>query len=175
MANETTTSQEYLYFGHILNLRIDNVRLANGSPARREIIEHRDAVTLAPMDEKGQVLFVRQFRKAAEQELFELPAGVMEEGESPEQAARRELAEETGLTADSLIRLAGCYSSPGFSTEFMHLFVARDLRPMAGEPDDDEDITTLWIPLADALTMIDTGELRDAKSIACLLLALRAK
>lgn len=174
MSIEITTSQEYIYFGHILNLRVDTVRLANGSIARREIVEHRDAVTVTPLDEHGNVLLVRQFRKPAEQELYELPAGVMEEGESPEEAARRELAEETGLTADTLQHLAGCYSSAGFCTEFMHIFKATALRPMEATPDADEDITLLWLPLSDALEMIETGEIRDAKTIIGLLMAARS-
>ena len=139
--------------------------------ARREIVEHRDAVTVMPLDKDGNVLFVRQFRKAIEQDMYELPAGVMEDGESPEQAARRELAEETGLTSDSLQHLAGFYTTPGFSNEYIHLFAARDLRPMEATPDEDEDITTVWIPLADAVGMIATGEVRDAKTIIGLLMA----
>ncbi len=170
MGVETTTSQEYIYFGRILNLRVDTVRLANGGIARREIVEHHDAVTVVPMDDKGNVLFVRQFRKPTEQELYELPAGVMNEGESPEQAAQRELSEETGLKAGTLKHLAGCYSSAGFCTEYMHIFAATDLSPMQGTPDEDEDITLHWIPLTDALGMIATGELRDAKTLIGLLL-----
>jgi ADP-ribose pyrophosphatase len=170
---ETTTSQEYIYFGHILNLRVDTVRLANGGVARREIVEHRDAVTIVPLDADGNVLFVRQFRKPAEQELYELPAGVMDEGESPEQAAQRELSEETGFRAGTLKHLAGCYSSAGFCTEYMHIFAATDHSPKQGTPDEDEDITLHRIPLADALGMIATGELRDAKTLIGLLLVSR--
>jgi ADP-ribose pyrophosphatase len=175
---ETTTSQEYVYFGRILNLRVDTVRLDSGMPARREIVEHRDAVVIvaqdsAPLDGKGNVLLVRQFRKPTEQELYELPAGVMDEGESPEEAARRELSEETGLTADSLAHLCSFYSAPGFTTEYMHLYAAGKLRPLASPPDEDEDIETLWLPLADALQMIDTGEIRDAKTIIGLLMVSR--
>ena len=173
MGVETTTSQEYVYFGRILNLRVDTVRLASGGVARREIVEHRDAVTVVPLDADGNVLFVRQFRKPTEQDLYELPAGVMNEGESPEQAAQRELSEETGFTAGTLRHLAGCYTSAGFCTEYMHIFVATDLSPLQGTPDEDEDITLHWIPLADALGMITTGELRDAKTFIGLLLASR--
>lgn len=175
MGVETTTAQEYIYFGRILNLRVDTVRLGNGMPARREIVEHRDAVVLAPLDSKGNVLLVRQFRKATEQDLYELPAGVMDEGESPEEAARRELSEETGLTTDSLTHLCSFYSAPGFTNEYMHLYAASDLRPLESPPDEDEDITVLWLPLADALRMIDTGEIRDAKTIVGLLMVSRQR
>jgi len=175
MAIEITTSQEYLYFGRVINLRIDNVRLADGMPARREIVEHRDAVAIVPVDKAGNVLLVRQFRKPTEQELFEIPAGVMEEGESPDDAARRELAEETGQTADTLRCLASFYTTPGFCNEYMHLLLATDLRPMAAAPDDDEDITLAWLPLADAVAMIETGDIRDAKTIIGLLMVTRGR
>ena len=154
MGVEITTSQEYLYFGRIINLRVDNVRLPDGMPARREIVEHRDAVAIVPLDQEGQVLLVRQYRKATEQELTEIPAGVIEEGESPEETARRELSEETGLAAKHIKRLAGFYTSPGFSNEYLHVFLATDLSPAAGTPDPDEDISLTWLPLADALAMI---------------------
>lgn len=173
MGVEITTSQEYLYFGRVINLRIDNVRLPDGMPARREIVEHRDAVTIIPMDNDGNVLLVRQYRKAVEQELLEAPAGVMNEGETPEDAARRELAEETSLAAAAWQRLAGFYSTPGFSNEYLHIFLALDLSPAEATPDEDEDISLHWLPLADALAMIETGELRDAKTIAGLLLTAR--
>ncbi len=173
MGNEITTSQEFVYFGRGVNLRVDTVRLADGGVARREIVERRDAVAVMPLDKDGNVLLVRQFRKAVEQEMYELPAGVMEDGESPEEAARRELAEETGLSAGSLQRLAGFYTTPGFSNEYIHIFAARDLQPAEATLDDDEDITTDWIPLADAVGMIETGEVRDAKTIIGLLLASR--
>ncbi len=119
------------------------------------------------------MLLVRQLRKAAEQELLELPAGVMEESETPAEAAQRELAEEAGLAAGTLRRLAGFYSTPGFSNEFLHLFLATDLRPAQGTPDDDEDIALRWMPLAEALAMIDSGEIKDAKTMIGLLMAAR--
>jgi ADP-ribose pyrophosphatase len=170
---EVTTSQEYVYFGRILNLRVDSVRLANGGIARREVVEHRDAVVIAPVDGAGNILLVRQYRKAVEQELYELPAGVMDEGEAPDEAARRELGEETGLAAADLEHLAGFYSAPGFTSEYLHLYKASGLSPLPLPPDDDEDIVSDWIPIADALHMIETGEIRDAKTIVGVLLVSR--
>ncbi len=170
MGSEVTTSSEYVYFGRILNLRVDTVRLANGGVARREIVEHADAVAILPLDEQGNVLLVRQFRKPTEQELYEIPAGVIHEGEAPEETARRELAEEASLAAQTIERLAGFYTCPGFSNEYMHVFKATGLRPATATPDEDEDITLLWAPLADALRMIETGEIRDAKTIIALLM-----
>jgi ADP-ribose pyrophosphatase len=170
---EVTTSQEYIYFGRLINLRVDSVRLPDGMPARREIVEHRDAVAIVAVDEEGRVLLVRQFRLATEQELYEIPAGIMEEGESPEETARRELAEETGQTAGTLRRLTGFYTSPGFCNKYLHIFLATDLHPAPATPDADEDISLSRVPLADALSMIDTGDLRDAKTITGLLLATR--
>lgn len=173
MSTETTIAQEYIYRGRVLNLRVDDVRLATGATARREVVEHRDAVAVVPLDGAGNVLLVRQFRKAVEQELLEIPAGVAHDGERPEETALRELSEETGLTGGTLTWLSSFYTSPGFSNELLHVYLATDLRPQTGTPDEDEDIAAVWLPFSDALAMISTGELRDAKTISGLLLAAR--
>ncbi len=175
MGNEVTVTQEDIYAGRIVHLQVVTVRLPDGRVTQREIVAHRDAVAILPLDEQNNVLLVRQFRKAVEQDLLEIPAGVVEEGEEPLATARRELAEEAGLAADKLERLAGFYTSAGFSTEYMHVFLATGLHTTTATPAWDEDITTNWLPLPDALAMIETGEIRDAKTIVGLMLVARRR
>lgn len=166
---EEIIRSEYLYRGHILKLRLDQVRLPNQRIVAREIVEHRGAVVIAALDEQTRVLLVRQYRSAAGRELLELPAGTLENGEAPALGATRELKEETGYYAAQWEPLGYFYSSPGFSTEKMYLFLARQLTRAAASPEDDETITTERVPLADAVARIERGEIVDAKTIAGLL------
>jgi len=168
---ERTLESRRIYEGRVVNLRVDTVALPKGGSSRREIVEHSPCVVIAPMDTSGNVLMVRQYRKAAGDTLLELPAGGMAEGETPEEGARRELREETGYRANRWERLAGFYSAPGFCTEFLHLFLATELIPGASEADADEDIEAEWVPLSRARDLIASGEVKDAKSVAGLLMA----
>ncbi len=172
MGEEVTIESSYIYRGAIVNLRVDRVRLADGREARREIVEHRGAVALVAVDEAGNVILVRQYRKPAEEELLEIPAGTLEPGEDPLACAHRELEEETGYRAGRLIPLASFYSSPGFCTEVIHVYLATALSPAAQKLEADEDIRVVKIPFRQAITLIQKGEIKDAKSIAGLLLAL---
>lgn len=168
---EVVTASRRIYEGRILNLREDTVRLANGSEARREVVEHAEVVAIVPVDGEGRVLMVRQYRLPAREVLLEIPAGGVDPGEAIEAAAQRELREETGQRAQRLEKMAGFYVSPGYVTEFIHVFLARGLFPDPGQADADEDIVVQRVPLEEALTMVEAGEIRDAKSIIGLLLA----
>ena len=170
---EPTVESKTVFRGRILNLRVDTVRLSNGRLASREIAEHSSSICVVPIDEQDQVLLVRQYRKPAESQLLEVPAGGIEGEESPEDAVLRELQEEVGYTAGSLRRLSGFWVSPGWCTEYMHAYMATDLRPAILPPDEDEDISVERVPLGNILELIDSGEIRDGKSIASLLLVLR--
>lgn len=167
--SEQVVGSKYQYRGKVLNLRLDDVRLANGHVALREIVEHRGAVAMVALDAAGRVLMVRQYRAAAGRELLEIPAGTLEEGEEPATAAPRELKEETGYTAAQWQALGYFYSSPGISTEKMYLYLARQLTAAQATPEEDEAITMVPVPLADALAMIERGEILDAKTIVGLL------
>jgi len=169
---ELTISSERLYEGRILNVRKDTVLMPNGREATREVVEHSHAVCIVPVDDDGNVLFVRQYRKPTEQAILEVPAGGVEEGELSEDTVLRELQEEVGYTADSLQHLASFWVAPGWATEYMHAYLATGLRPSKLVGDDDENIEVVRIPLEQAVSMIQTGELNDGKSIASLLLAL---
>jgi nudix-type nucleoside diphosphatase (YffH/AdpP family) len=162
-----------VFEGKIARLRVDTVQIASGRTAQREIVEHEPVVAIVPIDSDGNVVLVRQFRLATGAVLLEVPAGGVDPGETPEDAAQRELAEEIGMRAGHLERLAGFYVSPGFLTEYVHAFLASDLRDSPAEADEDEDIAVVRMPLADAVAMVERGDLRDAKSIASILLAAR--
>ena len=171
--SEPTVETQLLFEGKILNLRVDNVRLPDGRLATREIVEHGQAVCMVPLDGQGNVLLVRQYRKPAEAELLEVPAGGMDDGETPEEAALRELQEEIGFTAGALRHLSSSWVAPGWCTEFIHSYLATDLRPAKLAPDDDENISVVPVPLDRIPGLIEKGEIKDMKSIASLLLALR--
>ena len=173
MSPEVTLSSERLYEGRIVNLRLDTVRLDDGTVTKREIVEHGEAVAIVPIDGEGHVLLVRQYRKPIEQELLEIPAGGVDPGEDTTACAERELQEETGYRAGKLQRLGGFFSSPGFTSEYLHVYLATDLTPSRLTADDDEAIELVRLPVPQALGMIASGEICDAKTIIGLLLLLK--
>jgi len=170
---EETLSSRRLYEGAVVRLRVDRVRMSTGHEAVREVVEHRGAVTIVAVNAEGQVLLVRQHRYPTGRSLLELPAGTLDRDEEPEACAARELEEETGFRAGRLQRLGGFYVAPGYSTEYLHAYLATDLEPGNAGGDDDEEIQVLALPLTDVLGMVEAGELEDAKSLAALLLYLR--
>jgi len=170
---EHTVATERIFRGRIVGLRVDTVQLPGGRVSQREIVEHSGSVAAVPLDVHSNILMVRQYRKPVEQELLEIPAGLLEPGEEPEAAARRELQEETGYTAQRIEPLVQFFTSPGFCDEEMHTFLAMDLVAGRPNPDEDEQIKLVPVPLADVPEMIRRGEIRDGKSIAALLLAVQ--
>ena len=170
---EPTIESKDIYQGRIIKLRVDTVQLPSGRTTTREIVEHEDAVCVVPIDENNNVLMVRQYRKAAQLNLLEVPAGGVEAGETPDETVLRELQEEVSVTSGSLRRLSGFWVSPGWATEFMHAYLAMDLTPASLPADDDEYISVERVPLDSIPGLIERGEIQDSKSIASLLLALR--
>ena len=148
------------------------MRLASGRRTVREIVIAPDSVCVVPVDEDGNVYLVRQYRKPPERLLLEVVAGGVEEGESAEEAARRELGEEAGLRADKLELLSFFWTSPGFCTEGMHAYLATGLSFGESAPEEDESIEVVKVRLAEVPGLIVSGELQDCKSIASLMLAL---
>ena len=128
-------------------------------------------MVILPVDDRGNLLFVRQYRHATHLDLLELPAGTLDEGETPEACARREIREETGMAADKLEHLGGFYLAPGYSTEYMHVYLATGLRLDPLQADADEFLTVEYIPLGRALEMARRAEIPDAKTLAAILLA----
>ena len=139
---------------------------------KREVVEHRPAVVIVPIDETGFVLLVRQYRLPAQEVLLEAPAGGVELGEDPESAAVRELQEEPGFKGSHIIPLGGFWMAPGFCTEFMHAYLATGLRPSPLPPDEDEAVDVVRIPITEILAHIQRGDIQDAKSISALLMTL---
>ena len=169
--SEPTIETKRIFEGNILNLRVDTVRMPSGRSATREIVEHSHAVCIVPVDEDGNVILVRQYRKPAEEALLEVPAGGVEEGEVSEEAVLRELQEEIGYTADKLQHLSSFWVAPGWATEYMHAYLATGLRVPKLEGDEDENIEVVRLPFSQAIAMFKTGEINDGKTIASMLLA----
>lgn len=163
-----------VFEGRLLRVDVDRVRLPDGGRSEREVVRHPGAAAVLPLLEGTdgpEVVLVRQFRYAPGEAIWEVPAGTLEPGEGPEACARRELREEAGLRAAGLEALGAVYTSPGFTDERVHLFVARS--PGRGEPDPEEgeEIERRAFPLEEALAMIRRGEIRDGKTVTALLMA----
>lgn len=166
-------SSETVFKGRVFDVRQDQVSLPDGRTARLDVVAHAGAVTLVPLDDAGQIWFIRQYRHPAGRVLLELPAGVMEAGEAPEVTAGREVREEIGMAAAKLELLGEFFLAPGYSTEYMYVYLATGLREDPLQADEDELIEIEKIPAARALEMAAQGEIQDAKSLAALLLARR--
>jgi len=159
------------YKGPVFELYEEEVTLPDGRRRNMSRIEHRPTVGVVPLLPDGNVLLIRQFRHAAGSALIEIPAGTLDEGETPEECVQRELAEETGYRAGRLVRLFGGYLVPGYADEFMHFYAAFDLVSAPLPPDEDEFIEPLACRPAEALQMVRDGRIVDAKTALGLLLA----
>ncbi len=170
MEQEPTLETRRIHEGRVLNLRVDTVRLPSGKTALREIVEHSGAVTIVPVDEDGNLLLVRQYRKAAGESLLEFPAGGIDAGEEPEACAQRELQEETGYAAAEVTSLGAFWMVPGYATEYMSVFLARGLHPSPRQGDEDEHIELERYPASEMPALVASGRIKDSKSIAALYL-----
>ena len=170
---EQVVESRRVYEGRVVNLRVDRVKLPDGRSAVREVVEHAPVVAIVALDGQGDVLLVRQYRLPVRQSLLEIPAGGVDSGDSPEEAAQRELQEETGQRAGRLKRLCSFFVSPGYCDEYMDLYLATGLEPSALAADADESIEVVRLPLDEALRLIERGEIRDAKTIVGLWAAAR--
>jgi ADP-ribose pyrophosphatase len=164
-------ASERPFSGKIVAVRVDRVRLEDGHVVRQEIVEHRESMTVVALDEQERLVLVRQYRHAAGRELLETPAGSVDEGETAEASVNRELAEEAGVCARD-IRLIGRYFlAPGWATELMHVYLARDLYESSAPGDEDERIEVERLTIPEWEAKIQAGEILDAKSIAAWYLA----
>lgn len=169
---EKKISSKSIYEGKIIHLSVDDVRLPDGKPAVREVVRHPGAVCVVPITDEGEVLCVRQFRYPFSRVTLEIPAGKLDSpDEEHEAAARRELAEETGAVCRELTFIGELYSSPAILDEVIYMYCARGLSYIEADPDDDEFIEPVRIPLATIKDMILAGEIKDAKTQAAVLKA----
>jgi ADP-ribose pyrophosphatase len=162
---------ETLLQGRAFKIRRDLLKTPDGRETKFDIIEHGGSVIIIPLEADGNILFVRQYRHAAGADLLELPAGTRDGDEPFEECAAREIREETGMEAGKLEKIGEFYLAPGYSTEFMGVFIATDLKHNPLEADDDEFLEVEKIPVQEAVHRAERGEIPDAKSLAALLLA----
>ena len=160
---------ENVFEGRVFGLRLDTLRTPDGHTFRREMIYHPGAVCMVPIDSDGRLLLVEQYRHGARTRLLEIPAGTLEPGEDPGETAARELREEVGMRAERVESLGGFWIAPSYATEYLHLYLCRELTPDPLPGDEDEDIEVVRLTPDEAVAAIDSGRIIDAKSIAGIL------
>ena len=169
---EKTISSEMIYKGAILNLRKDTVEVVGNKISHREIIEHNGGVTIAAITDDNKMVMVKQFRKAVEQAILEVPAGKRDGDEEPIETAKRELKEETGYTAKNIKFLTKFFASVGYSEEVIYAFLCTGLTPGEMELDDNEAIDVIEYDINELHRMIMDGEIADSKTIITILMAI---
>jgi nudix-type nucleoside diphosphatase (YffH/AdpP family) len=168
-STEEVVSSTTIYSGRVLRYKMARVKLSDGSMHLREVVEHPGAVALIPIV-GDQIVLIRQFRLPAGRVLYEIPAGTLEKGESPEECAARELIEETGYRAGKLTELFHCFLAPGYSTEMIRFYLATELESGMQHLDEDEAIQVCPTPIERALEMVHSNEIEDAKTTIGILL-----
>ena len=161
---ETMLESKEIFAGRVIRVTYDTVRLENGNTSAREVVHHHGGACILPVDEAGNVYLVRQFRYAIGEEIWELPAGKLEAGEDPFEAAKRELGEECGLTADHFEDLGVVYPTVGYDSERIYIWAATGLHPAAQHLDEDEFLDVVKMPLEKALALVLDGTIRDSKT-----------
>ncbi len=166
-----TIESQMIYSGRVFDVQTDTLRTPEGSTMRVDLIKHAGAVAIIAIDARKKLLLVRQYRHPAGKALLELPAGTLEDDEHPEHCAQRESREEIGFEPGELTRIGGGFMAPGYSTEFIHFFLARGLKPAPLPQDKDEDIQVERVAFSDIPHLILSGQIEDVKTIAGLALA----
>lgn len=169
--SETRISGKRVFDGLIIHVDRDTVLLPDGNESQREIVRHPGAAAVVPVLDSGKVVMVRQYRYSIGETTLEIPAGKLDAGEEVLACARRELEEETGYRCETLTKLVSFVSSPGFTDEIIHIYLARGLKPGKAGGDEDEFIETEEVPLETLVDMVLEGAIRDGKSIAGILAA----
>ncbi len=164
---EKTVKKNYLYRGKIVSLRCDDAVLPDGKACKREVVEHSGGACVLCVKD-GNVALVRQFRYAYGEELLEIPAGKINEGERPEDCASRELSEETGLCAEKLELWHVLYPTPGYDNEKIYIYFARGVTQGAAHLDEGEFLNVVFLPVEEAMKRIEEDKIRDAKTIVAL-------
>ena len=168
---EKTIKTEEIYKGNIIDVEKQTIVLPNGKTATRDIVRHMGASAVVPVTDSGEIYLVKQYRKPLDIVSLEIPAGKLDENEDPRECAIRELKEETGLVAGEIKKILTFHSTPGFSDEIIHIYIATELTCEEASPDEDEFISSRKYKLDDLLGMISTGVIADGKTIAGILFA----
>lgn len=163
-------AREVVHVGRKIRVAVDTFTAPDGTTVKRDLVQHPGAVVILPVLDAGHVVLLRNHRFAVNETLWEVPAGTLDPGEPVEECARRELAEETGYAAARWQALGYLYASPGVLDEKLHLFVAEELTPGPARPEVEEQLEPVTVPLADAVRMCLTREIKDAKTVTLLLL-----
>ena len=166
---EETMKSTKVFEGKVISVRVDTVELPGAKYAKREIVDHRGAAAILAVDENENIYMVRQYRKACEEVLLEIPAGKLEIGEKPLDCAKRELREEVGIVADNMDYMLEFYTSAGFCNEKIHVFLAKGITLAQRDPDEDEIIEVEKFTIDEVLKKITYGEIVDAKTIIAIL------
>lgn len=166
---ERQLSSSEIYSGRAISVRVDTVEKPGGEVTTREVVEHSDCIAVVPVDSKGNVLLVKQFRYPVGRALLEVPAGGIEPGEDTLDSVKRELQEEIGYVPQKVEKLGGFYSAPGYGTEYLYTYLAQGLKPSRLVAEDTDEIDVVRVPLADIPGLIYSGQICDSKSIAVLL------
>ncbi len=169
--DEKMISSEEIFNGVAIHLVKDEILLPNGNKGIREVVRHPGAVCVIPVTDEGEVIFVNQFRYAIGRVTIEVPAGKLEKGEDPTEAALRELSEETGITAGKIESLGAIYTSPAIIDEIIYMYIATDLKQGEQHLDEDEFVNVVKMPLSEAVDMVMHGKIMDAKTEAIVLKA----
>lgn len=165
-------NRESVYKGRAFEVQKVYLQLPNNKKSYYDLVAHQDSVTIVPLDKDGNIWFVTQYRLGVDGQLLELPAGLLEDNEDPTGGALREIREEIGMASTNMKFLGDFYLAPGYSSEHMFIYLATDLFPSSLEQDSDEFIAVQKISIPDVLNMVQKGEIKDAKTLAALMLAL---
>jgi len=168
---EKKISSEKVFEGKIIKLFFDKVMLPNKKLATREKVWHPGAVAVVPLTSSNEIILIKQYRYPVEEVLIEIPAGKLDKGEAPGDCAKRELQEEVGAVGGNLVHLTSFHTTPGFSNEFLHLYLAINFEKKENNPDEDEFLQILSIPVKDCIDWVFEGRIKDAKSIIGILMA----
>ena len=167
--SETQLESRTVFEGRVITVTFDKVRLENGAEGTREVVHHHGGACIAALTDRDEIYLVRQYRYALGQELWELPAGKLEKGEDPFEAAKRELAEECGLVAEHYTDLGEFYPTVGYCSEIIYTWLATGLSPCAMHLDEDEFLTPEKLPFREAVAMVLDGRIKDGKTVAAIL------